>query len=379
MLRREWPLLLQCCSLPRDTQKIASLLSAVRDFDSLFRLADEHSVVAHLATALATVPDAPIPATLLSALRDRHRLQSLFTLTMAAELFRIRDRLDQSGIEFVVVKGPVLSLRAYGDPAARRYVDLDLLIRHDDNLRAAEALVRAGYVSQIPIEAIRAGKIPGEYLFRRPDTNIIFELHTEKTFRYCPLPLPIEKYLQTKTFLQLDGQAIPVLSLEDEFVLICIHGAKHFWERLMWISDVAAMVHRHPELDWKCIQQSAEEVGAARMVRLALLLADRLLHGPVPLPMKDEVARDSVSVRLAEQIETWLPFAGCAAPPVAQRAFFRFRVAGSGVAGARYLTRLSFSPTEEDWSSELDGTSRRFAEILRRPFRLAKKYRRPEP
>jgi hypothetical protein len=160
--------------------------------------------------------------------------------------------------------------------------------------------------------------------------------------------------------------------------LICIHGAKHFWERLMWISDVAAMLHRHPELDWKYIQQSAEEVGAARMVRLALLLAERLLHGPVPLPMKDEVARDSVSVRLAEQIETWLPFAGCAAPPVAQRAFFRFRVAGSGVAGARYLTRLSFSPTEEDWSSELDGTSRRFAEILRRPFRLAKKYRRPD-
>jgi hypothetical protein len=379
MLRREWPLLQECCSFPRDTKKIASLLGEVRDLDSLLPLAEEHGVAAHLATALATVPEAPIPAAFVGALRDRHRLQSLFTLTMAAELFRIRDVLSQSGIEFVVVKGPVLSLRAYDDPAARRYVDLDLLIRHDDSLRAAEALVSAGYVPHIPIESIRAGKIPGEYLFRRPDTEIIFELHTEKTFRYFPLPLPIEKYLQTKASLQLDGQAIPVLSLEDEFVLICIHGAKHFWERLMWISDVAAMVHRHPELDWKRVRQSAADVGAARMVRLALLLATRFLRAPVPPPMKDEVARDSVSARLAAQIETWLPFAGGVAPPITQRALFRFRVAGGGVAGARYLSRLSFSPTEEDWSPQSDGTPHRFAETLRRPFRLAKKYRRPEP
>jgi hypothetical protein len=376
MLHREWPLLLECCSLPRDAPRVASLSGEVRDFDSLFRLADEHGVVAHLAAALAAVPDASIPAALQCALRDRHRLQSLFTLSMAAELFRIRDLLCQSSIEFVVVKGPVLSLRAYTDPAARRYVDLDLLIRHDDSLRVAELLVRAGYAPQIPIEAIRAGKIPGEYLFRRPDTNLIFELHTEKTFRYFPRPLPIEKYLQTKTSLRLDGQTIPVLSLEDEFVLICIHGAKHFWERLMWISDIAAMVHRHPQLDWKRVQQSATEVGAARMVRLALLLAERLLRIPVPLPMKNEITRDSIAARLAAQIATWLPFAGCAAPPLARRAVFRFRVAGSGVVGARYLARLSFSPTEEDWLPESQGASNRLAEILRRPFRLAKKYRR---
>ena len=375
MLPREWPLLLECCSFPPDTQKITSLMREVRDFESLFHLADEHGVVAHLATALAMVPDAAIPAALQTALRDRRRLQALSALAMAAELFRIRDLLRQSNIEFVVVKGPVLSLRAYGDPAARRYVDLDLLIRHDDVLRAAEALVKVLYVSQIPIEVIRAGKVPGEFLFRRPETDIIFELHTEKTFRYFPRPLPIEKYLQTKTSLQLDGQSIPVLSLEDEFVLICIHGSKHFWERLMWIPDVAAMVDRHPELDWVRIEQSALGVGAARMVRLALLLANRLLRLPVPQPMKDKVRRDSACACLAEQIASWLPFAGCAAPPIAQRAFFRFRVAGSGVTGARYLARLSFSPTEEDWLPEPQGTSNRLAEILRRLFRLAKKYR----
>ena len=39
--------------------------------------------------------------------------------------------------------------------------------------------------------------------------------------------------------------------LEDEFVLNCIHGAKHFWERLMWPADIAAMTARHPEISWE--------------------------------------------------------------------------------------------------------------------------------
>ena len=40
----------------------------------------------------------------------------------------------------------------------------------------------------------------------------------------------------------MDGRDVPALSLEDELVLICVHGAKHFWERLMWTADIAAMV-----------------------------------------------------------------------------------------------------------------------------------------
>jgi hypothetical protein len=377
-LSQAWPLLLECCSLPHSPAKISALLAEVRDVDWLFRFADEHGVIGHLVSAIALVPETRIPDLLLKALRDRHRQQSLFTLTMAAELFRIRDLLCQSSIEFAVVKGPVLALRAYGDPAARSYLDLDMLVCNADIPRAVALLVAAGYESRIPIEAIHAGKIPGQYLFRGPRTNTIFELHTERTLRYFPFPLPIERYFKRRTSLLLDGQPVPALCLEDELVLISIHGAKHFWERLMWISDIAAVVHHHPELDWKCIELSAAEVGAERMLRLALLLAERLLRAPLPAQMKDQVMRDSVCARLAAQIETWLPFAGCAAPPVAQRAFFRFRVAGSGIAGASYLARLSFSPTEEDWLSESDGTAHRFAEILGRPFRLTKKYRRPE-
>ncbi len=369
-------MLIEACSLPREPGKISQLVAEVRNFDSLFLLAEEHGVIAHLANALGEISARPAASAFLDSLRARHRIQLLFTLTMTAELFRILELFRQAKVETVLVKGPVLSLRAYGDPAARQYVDLDLIVRHVDISKTAEVLLAAGYQSRVPAEAIRAGKIPGEYLFRRPGTQVIFELHTERTFRYYPRPLPVEKYFSNKIALQLDGQPVPALSAEDEFVLISIHGAKHFWERLMWISDIAAMIYNCPDLDWQRIQQSASDVGAERMVRIALLLAESLLRVPIPEAMKREVAADAACASIVASVAAWLPFAGSAAPPLARRALFRFQMRGSVFAGVGYLARLSFSTTEDDWSADATAPQSRFLEMLRRPFRLAKKYRR---
>jgi hypothetical protein len=348
----------------------------VVDADSFICLAEAHGVLGHFTAALSGIPGFQIPSPFLDSLRAHRRAHLLSNLAMTAELFRVLELFRQSEIECVVVKGPVLSLRAYGQPAVRQYADLDLLLRQKDIPRAAKILVDTGYDSRISAEAIRSRKIPGEYRFRAPDTEIILELHTERTLRYFPLPLPIEKYFQSKTSLSLDGRPVPALSAEHEFVLISVHGATHFWERLMWICDVAAMVHNHPQLDWNMIRRSAAEVGAERTVRVALRLAERSLGVAIPKEMKNEVQRDSSCLRLVRQIETWLPYAGFAAPSILPRAFFRFAIRGNAIAGLGYLARLSLSTTEEDWSPESTAPRLRWAEILRRPLRLAKKYRR---
>ncbi len=374
--RREWPLLLDSCSLPRDPAKISTTVDTIRDDDSFINLAKAHGVLGHFTAMLGGLPGFQIPSSFLDSLRVHQRAHLLSNLAMTAELFRILELFRQSGIECVVVKGPVLSLRAYGEPAVRQYADLDLLLRQKDIPRAAEILVDTGYDSRISAEAIRSRKIPGEYRFRAQDTEIILELHTERTLRYFPLPLPIERYFESKTSLSLDGRPVPALSAEHEFILISVHGATHFWERLMWVCDVAAMVHNHPQLDWNLIRRSAAEAGAERMVRVALLLAERSLGVAIPKDMKNEVQRDSACLRLVRQIETWLPYAGFAAPSILPRAFFRFAIRGNAISGLGYLARLSLSTSEEDWSSESTAPRLRWAEILRRPFRLAKKYRR---
>ncbi|HEY4978507.1 MAG TPA: nucleotidyltransferase family protein, partial [Candidatus Acidoferrum sp.] len=164
------------------------------------------------------------------------------------------------------------------------------------------------------------------------------------------------------------------LCLEDEFTLNSIHGAKHFWERLMWVADIAAIVARHPEIDWQCTAQYANDVGAARMLHVALQLAESLLRVPIPAPMKGAVARDAAVPRLCRQVIRWLPSAGYAPPELRERAIFRMRMRGGILAGALYLLRLSFSPTEEDWAEGAEAKNSRLWDALQRPLRLFKKY-----
>lgn len=307
-------------------------------------------------------------------LQARMRAQHLFTLSMTAELFRILEEFAQAGIESLLTKGPIVSLLAYGDPAIRSYVDLDLIVRDTSILPATRIISGSGFEADVPEEAIRAGKIPGEYLFTRPDSPQMVELHTERTFRYYPRLMRIEDLFARQRRVSLEGREVCALSLEDEFVLNCIHGAKHFWERLMWSADVAAMVTRHPEISWDRATQAACDVGAERMLRVGLLLAEYLLGVPVPAAMAKGAHADNTGRDLVRQIETWLPHAGHLPPALAQRALFRLRMGGGGLEGTAYLLRLSFSTTEEDWRGGGEESSSRVWEAVKRPFRLIRKY-----
>ena len=75
--QRAWPLLLQSCSFPQDPAKISPLAAQIHDAESLIRLADEHGVIAHLATALAAVPEAGVSTGLLDSLRSRQRRSTI--------------------------------------------------------------------------------------------------------------------------------------------------------------------------------------------------------------------------------------------------------------------------------------------------------------
>lgn len=369
----EWPLLLECCALGPGLDRIRALVARKPKWKELVSLAEEHGVLAQLDAGIRGA-GAGIPQEMDTNLRQRHRAQLMFTLSMTAELFRLLEKFRGAGVESVVVKGPVLSMRAYGDPGLRQYVDLDFLIRAQDLVAATRALNESAYESDVPMEAIEAGKIPGEYLFVRPETKLLVELHTEHTFRYFPRPLPMEDYFARRTEVSLDGHQVPALSAEDEFVLICIHGAKHFWERLMWVADVAAMAGGGTKLDWKIVKKSAEAVGAERMVNVALRLVEDLLHTAIPSEMRNSVVRDAAVLRICKRIKEWLPYAGFAPPSLQQRAVFRMGMRGGLIAGPAYLLRLSLSPTEEDWVEGAETERSWLWDALSRPYRLLKKY-----
>jgi len=373
-LEKEWALLCTCASPVVDEARVRELLTHGLNWDLLLELADDHRVVGVLANRLAAAGYTGMPSDVREKLQSRMRAQQIFTLSMTADLIRILQDFSQAHIETMLVKGPVTSLLAYGDPAVRSYVDLDLLLRHGDILEATRRMLAMGFEADVPESAIQAGKIPGEYLFCWPGTKRMVELHTEHTFRYYPKPMRVEELFARRRMVHLDGREVPALSLEDELVLNCIHGAKHFWERLMWVSDVAALSARHPEIDWKKAKQAAADVGAERMLRVGVHLGVLLFGIEPPLAIAEDIRRDRSCESLCRQAIGWLPHAGYASPSLRRRAMFRMSMAGGGVVGTAYLVRLSLSPTEEDWEEGAEGRRSWLWDAVRRPFRLLRKY-----
>jgi hypothetical protein len=369
----QWALLLECGKPHPEKSRLRDLLLPPLDWPSLLALAEDHGILGLIGTQLRDFDESAVPIEARQKLRDWHRAYALFTMNLTAEMFRLFDGFAASGVEALVIKGPVLSVRCYGDPGLRQYGDLDLIVRDAEILRSTELMISLGYEPVVPLKAIQAGKIPGEYVFRQSKTKLLVEFHTERTFRYHPRPLPLEILFKRQVRVVIDAREVPALAPEDELILICIHGAKHFWERLCYVADVAAFVSNQA-LDWARVQSAAEEVGGERMLCVGLRVAADALGASLPASVAKRVRSDPTVDRLAGQITRWLPAAGSAPPGIFERAVFRMRMRGGIFSGPAYLFRLSFSPTEDDWVKDPENKRHWFLDAVGRPFRLARKY-----
>jgi hypothetical protein len=373
----EWLALLACATLRPASDRLGTLIRDSFHWPFFLQSAEDHGLTLLLAEHVRNLDRSMIPPEALVKLQQAQRAHAVFALQLTAELFRVLERFAAARIDVLLTKGPALSVRCYGKPDMRQYGDIDLVVREADIRRATEAMTGLAYEPRVPLKAIDAKKSPGEYAFRKSGTNVLVEFHTERTFRYHPRRLPIGNLFQRRAFVTIDGRAVPALSLEDELVLICVHGAKHFWERLMWIADVAALISARQGLDWTRAIAAAREVGAERILHLGLKLASDVLGSQLPAELEPIVQSDRAIAKLAARIRQRLASREPREIGVLERAAFRMKMRGGLLAGATYLLRLSLSPTEEDWTPGREGNRSALRDAVGRPLRLAKKHSRP--
>ena len=373
---REWGTLRECVSPWRDKERLPKLFCGV-DWHRLLMLAEAHGVLGQLTACLNNDTDAMAPPETRQLLLERVRTQNFLTLRLTAELFRLLELFGKQGISALVIKGPVLAAQAYADdPSVRNYGDLDLLVRQHEIRRATDLMIASGYEAAVSLNAIDAGKIPGQYLFSKSDSKLLVELHNDLTLRYFPRSLPIEELFARQVRVPIDGHGVPAPCVEDELVLICVHGAKHFWERLSWIADVAGLLAQQTEIDWERAASTARTVQSESLLHTGLRLAADVLHAKLTEKITARVLADKVAADLVARAVRRLPAAGYAPLNLLERAAFRLRMRGSFFAAPAYLLRLSFSPTEEDWQADGRLSRNNFLDAVRRPFRLARKYGR---
>ncbi|MGH9679997.1 MAG: nucleotidyltransferase family protein, partial [Candidatus Acidiferrales bacterium] len=274
-------------------------------------------------------------------------------------------------------KGPVLAMLAYGNLAGREYADLDFALPQRYIPEAIAALQTAGFRSLFDRGEAHAGEngfAPGQYTFlSAKPAEMLVELHTERTLRYYPTPVDFHDLMSRLIRVEIAGQSLCTFSVEDTLVMLSVHGAKHFWERLFWILDIARLIGVRP-VDWPLLYDVAARMECTRLLLLGLSLAHDLFGAPLPDSVLQDVRGDKQVRLLAEDVLG--RFAGIPGPGsgVWPRTVFRVRSRDKFLQGLSHTMRLGMSPTESDRQNVRLPRFLAPLYMLLRPWRLFREY-----
>jgi hypothetical protein len=367
----------QICVYPRKSAANL-LLSCARtatgevDWEYLFQLARRHSIVPLVYVQLERYASDLVPKHFLEQLKRHYIENSARNIILTAELCRLINSFRDEGIEAIPYKGPVLALFAYGNIALRRFVDLDVIVKKSDVLKARDILLTCGYKPSKSLSSSQQElllRTQHNLQFSRDNHRLIIELHWEVAPHLFASTVSGERLWQDLITLDLNGTPVKTFSAEDLLFSLCVHGSRHLWERLGWICDVAELMARRT-LDWTRLLERAASADTERMFLLGVHLAARLLDAPLPIEVKQRCDSDLRLSSLAENIIEHL-FNGPTHVPATSRRIFQYNIGVRKTlsARARYLLYM-FRPTDGDLGAHSLPPSLNFAYYLTRPFRL---------
>jgi hypothetical protein len=160
--------------------------------------------------------------------------------------------------------------------------------------------------------------------------------------------LDLEGLVRRAQTVRVMGLEAKSLSPEDLFVVLGLHAAKHVWGRLIWLCDLERISRL--ALNWKRISEHAQQLGVVRILRVTLLLAERLLGSPCPTLAAENLPEDSAAETLAEEIETYISTAKTY--DVKSLAYFRLmlRLRERRIDRFRFVSRFVFTPGPSEWA-----------------------------
>jgi hypothetical protein len=289
-----------------DAQQVKCLAEKVRDWDALFRLAHEHRMLPLLFSRLSDMGSS-VPPSAQERLQTEYQRNIFHSLANATELIAVLKAFDQETIPAMPFKGIVLAASIYRDLAARPAGDLDVLIHYRHLTKARTLLLERGYELKTSARPDGMPSTPDyyEYHFEREADGMVLELRwrLELTQPRFKRNLGMDWVWPRRRSVLLAGAEVPDMSPEITLLVLCMHGSKHIWSRLIWICDVAQLLDSQPDLDWKAVVNEARQTGLWRPLALGVLLAHRIADAAVPQAVLQRFEADATACGLAQHIQ----------------------------------------------------------------------------
>lgn len=250
----------------RDGAPDAALFPPETDWEALYRLAFEQTVVGVVTDGIHRLPAACLPTR--EERLDPFLGDVMFTEARNNKLNAVLPKLLRvlSDLQAVVVKGQPVG-QAYPDPLRRQPGDIDLLLPPADYLRAKERLVpKASKVEEESEQILHLGMFFG---------SIEVELHGTISTLMSPsldaklADLQADMFARGVSSCDVAGTAVPVPDERFSAEYIFVHFLHHYWSGgvgLRQIVDWARFLEVHGgRIDRDALRADIEKLGLVRV------------------------------------------------------------------------------------------------------------------
>jgi hypothetical protein len=318
------------------------------NWEALLTASLKHGLLPLIYKKLVLLQKSAIPASILMKFKSIYLRILQDSLHRGNQLKKILKIFNDTDIEVIPFKGPVLSIQAYGDLDFRVSADLDILINHKDFSRVYDTLIKAGYEPFYPLST-RKKKL---WLRAKRDieffsSKIIIDIHQRLSQAHVSFGLS-EEDKRGDNFIYMMDQKVKVLSPENTILYMCINHTKDQWSSLKMVSDLSYFIFNNPQIDWVKLIQKAKKMGLLRMVLSGFLLLKQLVDESFPDVIIHEMEKDNKIYHLAAKYKKQL-FSGNTDQKIFNRIASISGALDSNRHRFRFLLYFIFAPTPEDF------------------------------
>ncbi|WML45834.1 nucleotidyltransferase family protein [Neobacillus sp. PS3-40] len=280
-----------------DTISINKGLFKSINWGIFLELAKHHRVYPIIYKKVKKINEPSIPPFVLQSLHQEYQKNIFRMLSLSGEMETISKIFADKKIHTLFLKGPVLATDLYGDLSLRTSADLDILIPIKNLNQAEEILLNDGYIKDDYIlTVLNDWKWRHHHItFYHPLRKIKVEIH----WRLNPGPAREPRFSELwdrKRVSSLTSYPVYILGLEDLFLFLITHGARHGWSRLRWLVDIDQMVKK--KIDWEKIIRLLRKNHYLHLGGQSLFLASNLLNTKMPMEMT-KISHGNRTKRLA--------------------------------------------------------------------------------
>jgi hypothetical protein len=277
------------------------------NIDQIARHAAHHRVLPFLRRALREARLTLSREVDLTLERPHARFTALHLMALE-DLTAVREILDDVGVEFLAIKGPILAERNYPTADLRPYHDLDLIVPPADFEATIDAFEGAGLeLVDRNWELIRAEGRAQLHVVLPNGTlaDIHWSLLNRRSVRES-FRISTEELLGRSRTVDIAGRSVRALDAIDTLLHVCVHGTLSGGDRLIWAKDVERVIATEPP-DWGEVVARARSWRAGPSVAIALTRARRSLGADVPQGVIRDLFRSGVRRRITSLVDGLRP------------------------------------------------------------------------